>query len=89
MKINNFKKIQEEDEQRYAGSFLDIGRAGIWGTLGVYKFVGQLVEVYVPRAVDVLICAAGARSSHKNRPPDAPGEDGIPGGPAAPDSGRA
>lgn len=89
MKINNFKKIEEEDEQRYAETLQGQGQAGIWGTLGVYKFVGQLVEIYVPRAVDVLISATGGRPAPKNRPPgDGPGEDGIPGSPSTPGSGR-
>lgn len=88
MKINNFKKIQEEDEQKFLGAKQDNGRTGIWGTLGVYKFVGQLVEVYLPKAVDVLISATGAPPSRR-APGDGPEQNAGPGGPSSPGNGRA
>lgn len=88
MKINNFKTIQEEDEQKFLGARQDNSRAGIWGTLGVYKFVGQLVDVYLPKAVDVLISATGAPASRR-APGDGPEHSAGPGGPSSPGNGRA
>lgn len=87
MKINNFKTILEEDEQQYAEERSEKDRAGIWGMLGAYKFVGQLVEMYVPRAIEVLISAVGgtpARPPHE--PPDT--DRSEPGGPSSPGAER-
>lgn len=88
MKINNFKKIQQEDEAKFLGAKQTNGRAGIWGALGLYKFVGQLVEVYLPKAVDVLISASGAPTS-RQAPGDGPEHNAGPGGPSSPGNGRA
>jgi hypothetical protein len=88
MKINNFKKIQEEDEQKFLGAKQDSGRTSIWGTLGIYKFVGQLVEVYLPKAVDVIISAAGAPASRQALG-DGPEQNAGPEGPSSPGNGRA
>jgi hypothetical protein len=86
MKTNNFKTILEEDEQQYTQERRDKNRAGIWGMLGAYKFVGQLVEMYLPRAFEVLISAVGGNA---DRPPSEPKDDrSEPGGPSAPDSRR-
>lgn len=87
MKINNFKKILEEDEQKFLGARQDSCRKSIWGALGVYKFVGQLMDMYVPKAVDVLISATNANSS-KAAPSDGPEQNAGPGGPSSPGNGR-
>ncbi len=86
MKTNNFKTILEEDEQYYALHWQEQGRAGLRSALEVYKFIGRIVEVYVPRAVDVLLSAtdAGHPADIRRRPPDAPADDKAPGGPSAP-----
>lgn len=87
MKTNNFKTILEEDEQQYTDERRDKDRAGIWGMLGAYKFVGQLVEMFVPRAIEVLISVVGGPA---DRPPHEPpdNDQSKPGGPSSPDAGR-
>lgn len=87
MKTNNFKTIIEEDEQQYARERSEKNRAGIWGMLGAYKFVGQLVEMYVPRAIEVLISAVGGTAEQPpHEPPD--NDRSEPGGPSSPNTGR-
>ncbi len=88
MKINNFKKILEEDEQYYALHWQEKGREGIRSALEFYKFLGQLVEVYVPRAVDVLLSVTDAGQPPQHQPPDVAPDGKSPGEPSAPGSGR-
>ncbi len=90
MKVNNFKTIQEEDERYYAQQWHEKGRAALQNTLSFYKFLGQIAEVYVPRAVEVLLSAtdAGQKPAGRHRSPDMPDHDKGPGGPSAPSDGR-
>lgn len=90
MKINNFKTIQEEDERYYARQWQEKGRAALQNTLSFYKFLGQIAEVYVPRAVEVLLFAtnAGQAPAGRHRSPDMPNDGKGPGNPSAPSDGR-
>ena len=65
--MNNFKKLLEEEESILNDRpQLRKVQTNLWQTLGVFKFVGQIVEVYVPKMVDLLILAAGGKVD----PPD-------------------
>lgn len=78
--INNFKKLQEEEEERllsYQKPKIQKVQQGVWQTLGVFKFVGQLIEVYLPAMVEVLMFSAGG-SQHKSNAPNIGGADEVP-----------
>jgi len=57
--MNNFKRMQEEDEMRYGELEEKRVKSGIMGTLGFLRFVGQLVDIYLPRVVDMFVATAG------------------------------
>lgn len=92
--INNFKRIQEENEQKYeAHPLLEEIHMGLMKSLTTFKFVGQMVEMYVPRMIDTLVVAAGGSSEEQKDsrydipPSQGPGEDPRnikPGPPGAP-----
>jgi len=65
--MNNFKRMQEEDETRYEESHERRVKSGVVGTLGFLRFVGQLVDIYLPRVVDVFIATAGGNVSHGSK----------------------
>ncbi len=90
MKVNNFKTIQEEDERYYAQQWQEKGRTALQNALSFCKLLGQIAEVYVPRAVEVLLSAtdAGQTPSGRYRSPDMPDNDKGPGGPSAYSDGR-
>ncbi len=63
----------EEDEARYEEHFERHIKAGLTGTLGFLRFVGQLVDMYVPRAVDTFIITAGGSQPKKHHADPATG----------------
>jgi hypothetical protein len=66
--VNNFKKIQEEDEAKYQQHpHLKKVQSGLWQTLGIFKFIGYLVEVYIPRVVDLFVVAVGGQAVEHKR----------------------
>ncbi len=53
MNKNSFKLLQEEDEQQFAQHASDVQRK-VEGTLDVYRHIGQLVDVYVAKALTLF-----------------------------------
>ena len=79
--VNNFKKIEEEDEARFADRASNL-QDSLWQTLGVFKFMGEVVDIFLPKVFDVLIAAAGGRPpagpSASSRPrPEVPSQGGV------------
>lgn len=64
--MNNFQRLFEEDGDRYKNHHETI-RQNLLGTLGVFRFVGQIVEVYIPRVADMIVSFSGG-----NAPEDTP-----------------
>lgn len=56
--------MQEEDERHYGESQERRVKSGVMGTLGFLRFVGQLVDIYVPRVVDMFIATTGGNVGH-------------------------
>lgn len=67
MQINNFKKLQEEEEKIYLERHEEKVRTGLLSSLGVFRFVGQVVDMYLPKVFDLLVLAMGGRS--QDNPP--------------------
>ncbi|MCB0562156.1 MAG: hypothetical protein H6573_09015 [Lewinellaceae bacterium] len=88
--MNNFQELEKEQERQYDASKRMHVQNNLSHTFGLFKFIGQIVDVYLPALVGVLISAAGGSSSETNsqglsRPPS---EGGVhPGqvGPHPPD----
>ncbi|MDX1940484.1 MAG: hypothetical protein SFU99_08025 [Saprospiraceae bacterium] len=62
MQINNFKRLQEEEEIVYREQHDEKVRAGLLSSLGMFRFVGQVVDMYLPKLFDLLIMAAGGKT---------------------------
>lgn len=94
MQINNFKKLQEEEEQIYLERHEKKVRAGLLSSLGVFRFVGQVVDMYLPKVFDLLILAMGGKSQDSpartgstppSQAPDKANSNRGPGGPSQDD----
>lgn len=74
--MNNFQRIFEEDEELYKNHHETI-RQNLMGTLGVFRFVGQIVEVYLPRVADMIVSFSGGNATSEDPHPQSP--DSTPG----------
>lgn len=66
MRVNNFKQMGEEDEGDYYPNLSSQVQANVESTLGIFRFFGQVVEVFLPKVVDTIIVMSGG---------DAPDQD--------------
>ena len=89
--MNNFQELFEEEERDVQDSNALRGiQSNVWQTLGVFKFVGQIVEVYLPKVISMFIMASGGNtggSGGGSNPPSSGGsidpDDLKPKGPGA------
>lgn len=61
--MNNFQKLQEENEEQYYTEHGSDLRDNLLGTFSTYRFIGDIIDVYVPRVVDLFIAIAGGGES--------------------------
>ena len=93
MELNNFKRLQQEDEQRYKPA-IDRIKADLNGSMDLYRFIGQIVEVYVPRFIDMVVMTSGGQgrvrtnTPHDHTPLSPDRGEGRSGGPGELDPGR-
>lgn len=73
--MNNFQKLQAEEELLFKQGNKDQEvRNRLQGTMGFFQFIGNIVDVYVPKVMDCLIVTIGGEL-----------QENIPGGrPQAP-----
>ena len=81
--MNNFDNIFDDEEHNFDPDKQRAVKEGIWQTLGTYKFVGQIVDVYVPAMLNVLVSIVGGEHKangpvppRNSIPPPPPGMDG-------------
>ncbi|MDX1666057.1 MAG: hypothetical protein R3350_02460 [Saprospiraceae bacterium] len=93
MQKNNFKTIEAEDERRYFQHHTEKVRSGVWSTLGSMRLAGDLLTMFVPRVLNVIVSASGggmpgredpASAVSRGESSEAPKEDH--GGPDKPES---
>lgn len=92
--MNNFERLQEEHARQFEGLKKRKVQQSLLQTFGIFKFVGQLIDVYLPAMVDVLVSSMGGKMDgadndkkpvSRNLPPslgdDHPGKTGpeLPG----------
>lgn len=84
---NNFKQLYEEEEYTYRENHQHKIRANIWGTLGLFRLVGDLIDVFLPSVMNVFVMASGGRKDNNG---DSPVRGGStpPGSPQPPDPAR-
>lgn len=90
--MNNFQQLLNDDEENYHQDQVhEEIRNNLEGTFGFFRFFGQIVEVYLPQMVDVLVMASGAEEPPSLpphfEPPSSGGTPDFPGrrGPDSPD----
>ena len=88
--MNNFQRLEEEQARQYDASKRQSVQNNLTHTFGVFKFIGQIIDVYLPAMIGVLISAVGGDGSETGNPESnrTPSEGGVhPGqiGPNPPD----
>ena len=67
MAQNNFQDLFDEEEEKEIneayGSKLTNVRGQVWQSLGFFRFVGDIVDAYIPKLLDAFILATGGRAS--------------------------
>ena len=58
---NSFKQLMEEEEKQYPHAPPEIER-DITGSMRVIKFMGNIVELYLPRIFDLFLSMMGGKS---------------------------
>ena len=59
MLVNNFKDLPPDNKHRLDPFKQREIQQGVWKSLSVFKYVGQIVEVFLPKLVDMFVIAAG------------------------------
>jgi hypothetical protein len=66
--MNNFQKLQEQQEEVYysseGGNKL---KNEVKGTLTTFRFIGDVVDVYLPRVIDMFIAISGGNVDYSGR----------------------
>ena len=62
---NSFQELMEEEEKRFSRKYERKIQANLGGTLGLFRFAGDLLNIFVPRVADVLVLGLGGRQSVK------------------------
>ena len=57
--FNSFEQLQKKHEADFQENQSDSIQSGIWSTLGTFRFIGVLVDLYVPKFVSFLAALAG------------------------------
>jgi hypothetical protein len=77
--MNNFNNLFEAEEQKYDSGQNGLVKNRIWQTLGTYKFLGQIVDVYLPAMVSVIVSVAGGKEQDEdNNGAVPPGRNNTP-----------
>ena len=63
MKGNNFLVLQEQAEQKYSTQNKDQDGANseVWRTLNYFRFIGQIVELYLPKVFQTLLASISTK----------------------------
>lgn len=74
--MNNFQKLQEQQEEKYYSSKEgeDL-KKDLMGTLSTFRFIGSVIDVYLPRVVDMFIAIAGGGDEDKMNTKNSPAKE--------------
>lgn len=89
--LNNFQLLQQEDEERYKPE-IDRIKADLNRSMDLFRFIGNIVEIYVPRFFDMMVVTSGGgplqtNNPHEQGPPSGGRKEGGPHGPIDLDRG--
>ncbi|MBK7409654.1 MAG: hypothetical protein IPL49_03920 [Saprospirales bacterium] len=77
--MNNFKNLIEE-EMRDVPPLPPQIKNNVQGNMGFFRFLGNTIELYLPRVLDAVVASlSGSSSENKSLPktPQDPGTSGI------------
>jgi hypothetical protein len=66
MSRNNFKILEEEEQGRYPGAPPQI-ESNIQNEMGILKMVGHIVDVYLPKVLELFIMITGGNTDRFNQ----------------------
>lgn len=66
MRVNNFKKLMEEDEEAHYPNLSSQVQNNVENTLGIFRFFGQIVEVFLPKVVDTFIAMSSSDAPNRD-----------------------
>lgn len=66
---NNFQKLLMEDEERYKPEVDNI-KEDLNGSMDLFRFIGNIVEIYLPRFFDMMVVTTGGSQAKKRMPHD-------------------
>lgn len=64
MQINNFKRLQEEEERAYAERHEQRVKSGLLDSLNAFRLVGQIIDMYLPKIFSLFVIATGGKVQH-------------------------
>lgn len=94
--MNSFKLLEEMEEREFRARPEDPVRRRLETTMSTFRFIGHVIDVYLPRMVDTFVAISGG-SSKPAPPPDQPPTEPYnlnqepppgPSGPVMPPRGR-
>ncbi len=69
MKANNFKALQEENEDRFANKSEGV-KKNVNHSIGLVKMIGNMFDLFIPRIFSVFTYMSGGSPSDKNQDED-------------------
>lgn len=69
MATNNFKKLEEETEEQHPHAPLGIEQ-NVMGNMRMTHFMGDVVELYLPRIFDIILSFFGAKPKEEKETMD-------------------
>lgn len=59
--MNNFQRLQQLQEEKFLLRAQDPLRDNLFNSLRTFRFIGQVVDLYLPRVVDVIVSASSGQ----------------------------
>lgn len=73
MATNNFKKLENNQLRNQPPDARESVERNVSGSLGLLSYIGRVVELYIPRVVDMIVYIVGG-SAEQDSPPHSRGE---------------
>ena len=69
MASNNFKRLLATEEERITPLPLQEIKQNLSGSMSVFKFFGQIVELYLPKVFELFVAAVGGSDTESAHGP--------------------
>lgn len=65
--MNNFEKLQQEWEDKFNSDHKEEMKSGIWNMLATFRYVGQIIDVYIPKFIKFLVAITGGEDKDESQ----------------------